>query len=147
MVEIVRPAGFTVEQYILRNIYELAVLYIANGNKLSVDSHSWAHDDVKGCLFDMNSNKRDITFSLHQPTLCDVCRGKVTRKRLDAKFLPTLSKELQKLKKSLYFQISDWVMRSPILALVVTTLFAILLNLIASGIYEMFISKLLKLVG
>ena len=69
MAEIVRFSDFTIENYILRNIYELAVLYAANGALIPSDAYSWAHDDVRGCLFDMNANKSDIVFSLHQPTL------------------------------------------------------------------------------
>lgn len=83
MAEIVRFSDFTIENYILRNIYELAVLYAANGALIPSDTYSWAHDDVRGCLFDMNANKSDIVFSLHQPTLCDGCKARVLSKQVD----------------------------------------------------------------
>lgn len=136
MAEIVRSSDFTVENYILRNIYELAVLYAANGALIPADSYSWAHDDVRGCLFDMNANKSDIVFSLHQPKLCNACTAKVLTKQVGLDFLPTLSDELKKIKKALYFRMSEWVRAHPILALIVAALSAVSLNLIASIIFE-----------
>lgn len=136
MAEIVRFSDFMVENYILRNVYELAVLYAANGSLIPSDAYSWAHDDVRGCLFDMNANKPDIVFSLHQPKLCDACKARVLSKQVDSGFLPALTKELQKIKKALYFRISEWVKAHPILALVVAALSAISLNVIASVIFE-----------
>jgi len=136
MAEIVRYSDFTIENYILRNIYELAVLYAANGALITSDAHLWAHDDVRGCLFDMNANKSDIVFSLHQPTLCEACKTRVLSKQVNSRFLPTLNKELLKIKKALYFRIAEWVKAHPILALTVTVFSAISLNLIASVIFE-----------
>lgn len=137
MAEIVRFSDFTIESYILRNIYELAVLYAANSTSLlPLDSHSWAHDDVRGCLFDMNANKSDIVFSLHQPKLCDACKTRVLSRQVDSVFLPALSEELQKIQKALYFRISEWIKRNPLLALSVAALSAISLNIIASIIFE-----------
>jgi hypothetical protein len=136
MAEIVRYTDFTIENYILRNIYEIAVLYAANGALIPSDAYSWAHDDVRGCLFDMNANKSDIVFSLHQPKLCDACKAKVLLRQVDSDFLPALSKELQKIKKALYFRMSEWVKAHPIMALTVAALSAIFLNLIASVIFE-----------
>lgn len=136
MAEVVRSSDFTIEDYILRNIYELAVLYAANGALIPSDSYSWAHDDVRGCLFDMNANKSDIVFSLHQPKMCDACKTRVLSRQVDSGFLPALSKELQKIKKALYFRMSEWVKVHPIMALIVAALSAISLNLIASIIFE-----------
>lgn len=136
MAEIVHFSDFTVENYILRNVYELAVLYAANGALFPSDAYSWAHDDVRGCLFDMNANKSNIVFSLHQPKLCDACKARVLSKQVDSGFLPALSEELQRIKKALYFRMSDWVKSHPILALAVAALSAISLNLLASVIFE-----------
>lgn len=136
MAEIVRFSDFTIENYIIRNIYELAVLYVANGALIPSDAYSWAHDDVRGCLFDMNANKSDIVFSLHKPKLCDACKARVLLKQVDSGFFPALSKELQKIRKALYFIMSEWVKDHPILALIVAALSATSLNLIASIIFE-----------
>jgi hypothetical protein len=136
MAEIVRYSNFTVENFILRNLYELAVLYTANGGLVPSDAYTWAHDDVRGCLFDMNSNKSDIIFSMHQPTLCDSCKARVLAKQVSSGFLPKLENELSAIRKELYFRMMDWVKTHPILALIITAISAIALNLVASIIFE-----------
>lgn len=136
MAEIIRYSDFTIENYILRGIYELAVLYVANGGLIPTDTSSWAHDAVRGCLFDMNANKPDIIFSMHKPKLCGSCRARVLSKQVDFEFLPTLDIELRNIKKPLYFRLVEWTKNHPLYTLAITALSAIILNLIASMIFE-----------
>lgn len=136
MAEIVRFSDFTIENFILRNIYELTVLYAANGKLIPIDAHSWAHDDVRGCLFDMNASKPDIVFSMHKPKLCDGCRTRVLSKQVNSGFLPALDKELSRIKKARYFRMADWVRTHPLCTLAITAFSAVILNLIASVIFE-----------
>lgn len=136
MGEILGIYNLTIENYILRNLYELAVLYSANGCLFPFDAHSWAHDDVRGCLFDMNASKLDIVFSMHKPILCDQCKGRVLKTQIDPKLLPALNKELPRLTKALYFRISEWVKRHPLYAVCITAVFAIFLNILASIMFE-----------
>lgn len=136
MAEIVRYSEFTIENFILRNIYELAVLYAANSALIPSDAHSWTHDDVRGCLFDMNANKSDIVFSMHRPTLCDACTARVKSKQISAGFLPDLQKELARIHKARYYRMTEWVKTHPLWALFFTSLSAIGLNIVASLIFE-----------
>ena len=136
MAEIVQYENFTVETFILRVAYELTCLYKAEGRIPPTGELSWKHDDIRGCLFDMCSSKGDIVFSLQRPGLCDACRNRLHQRQVDAKFLPALKKELTGLKKTLYFRLSDWVRAHPILALALTSLFAIALNLVSSAVFE-----------
>lgn len=136
MADIVRYSEFTLEQYVLRNLYELAVLSAANGTLIPTNFTTWAHDEVRGCIFDMNSSKSDIVFSLHQPKLCPACKTRVSSRQVPADFVPTLERELLRIKKSLFVRMTDWVKLHPILALLITAMSAVLLNLIASIIFE-----------
>lgn len=136
MADIVKYSDFTIEQFILRNAYELAVLFAANGKLIPTDYTTWAHDETRGCIFDMNASKSDIVFSLHRPILCPACRTKVSAKQIPAGLLPNLDKELKRIQKTLYVRILEWVKRHPIFALVITASFGIALNLIASVIFE-----------
>lgn len=136
MADIVRDSAFTIEQYILRNLYELAVLFLVNKTLIPEDYPSWAHDDVRGCLFDMNSSKDDIVFSMNRPILCPSCVNKVESKQVPARLISALSKELPRIKKTLFARMSDWVKNHPILALFFTALSGIALNIIASIIFE-----------
>ena len=136
MADIVLYSEFTLEQFILRNIYELTVLFAANGKVIPTDYTTWAHDEVRGCIFDMNSNKSDIVFSLHRPILCPSCKTRVSSKQLPAEFVPTLERELLQIQKSLFVRMTEWVKLHPIFALLITATFGVLLNLIASVIFE-----------
>lgn len=136
MAEIVRYSDFTIEDYILRNTYELAVLYAANSALIPPDAYTWAHDDVRGCLFDMNANKSDIVFSLDRPTLCAACKARVMSKQVNAGFLPALEGELKWIQKSRYYRMAEWVKAHPLWALLITAASAISLNIIASIIFE-----------
>lgn len=136
MADIVGHFGFSIEQYVLRNAYELAVLFAGNGKLIPTDYESWAHDEIRGCLFDMNSNKSDIIFSLDRPTLCAACRTRLSAKQMPADLLSTLEKELPRIRKALYLRITDWIKKHPIYALAITATTAVALNLIASVIFE-----------
>lgn len=136
MADIVRYSEFSIEQYILRNVYELAVLFSANRKLIPTDYTTWAHDEVRGCLFDMNSSKTDIIFSMHRPTLCPACTSRVLSKQVPATLIPALHKELPRIQKPLFARMTDWVKQHPLLALLITALSGIALNIIASVIFE-----------
>jgi len=136
MVEIVRYSGFSLEQYVLRNAYELVVLFIGNGKLIPNDYATWAHDEVRRCLFDLNSSKGDIIFSMDRPILCLPCKTRLSSKQVPADFTPALDRELRRIRKPLYLHITDWVKDHPIIALLLTAVFGVALNLIASIIYE-----------
>lgn len=136
MADIVRYSEFTIEQFILRTVYELVVLFAANTKLIPSNYESWAHDEVRGCLFDMNASKPDIVFSLHRPILCQSCRNRVSAKQVPAQFLPALDRELLRIQKSLYFRMSDWVKQHPIYALLITAASGLALNLVASVLFE-----------
>lgn len=136
MADIVRYTGFSLEQYILRNAYEIAVLFVANGNLIPSDYVTWAHDEVRGCLFDMNANKFDIGFSMDRPSLCPACRARISAKQIPADLITTLEHELPRIRKQLYLRIKEWVKAHPIFAIILTAISGIMLNLIASIIFE-----------
>lgn len=136
MAEIMRYSGFSLENYILRNAYELVVLFIGNGKLIPAGYTTWVHDEVRGCIFDMNSNKFDIIFSMDQPTLCQACRTRLLSKQTPADLIPRLDRELRRIRKPLYLRIIEWVKIHPIIALLLTATFSVALNLAASIIYE-----------
>ena len=112
MADIVRYSEFTIENFILRSTYELLVLYAAYGKLIPSDNEIWSHDEVRGCLFDMNANKSDIVFSLHRPILCPSCKNRLLSKQVQATFLPALEQELPRIQKNLYIRILHWVNRT-----------------------------------
>ncbi|MGC1377626.1 MAG: hypothetical protein WA821_15435 [Anaerolineales bacterium] len=137
MAEIIRDANFTIENYIIRNVYEIIVLFLGNQRTVPDSSSTWTHDEIRGCLFDMNANKSDIIFSMHNPTLCTQCRNRLLSAQIDSNVIPSLTHELKKLKKEFFFRMIEYVRAHPIWSLVITAATALVLNLLASVIYDL----------
>ncbi|CAA7626076.1 hypothetical protein [Magnetospirillum sp. UT-4] len=135
MADIVLSANLTIENFILRNTYELATIYEADGHSLD-NAYTWPHDDIRGCLYDMNANKYDIIFSMHRPSLCGNCRSKIQSMQVRSGFLPAIDAELRLIKKTLYFRINEWIKSHPLYALAIAAASATSINLIASVIFE-----------
>jgi hypothetical protein len=95
MAEIIKDSNFTIENYIIRNIYEVVVLFLGNQRTVPDSSFTWSHDETRGCLFDMNANKSDIIFSMDKPTLCNPCRNRLLSSQIEASVLPSLDNELK----------------------------------------------------
>lgn len=137
IAHILNAANFRIEHFLLRNIYQIAIYFHAlNGSVPDSNSLSWSHHDIRGCLFDMNSQKSDILYSMHQPKLCDACRTRIGQHQVDPAFLTTLDGELRKLRRRLFYRIVDWVKSHPIYSLLITAAFGISLNVVASIIFE-----------
>jgi hypothetical protein len=84
----------------------------------------------------MNANKTDIIFSMDNPTLCTSCRNRLLSSQIDASVLPSLDHELKKLRKELFFTIIGYIRAHPVLSLLITAGTALVLNLLANGIYD-----------
>jgi hypothetical protein len=136
MAEIIRDANFTIEDYIIRNIYEIIALFLGNQHTVPDSSSTWSHDEIRGCLFDMNANKSDIIFSMDHPTLCSPCKNRLLSAQIDPHVIPSLTHELKKLEKGTYFRIIEKVKAHPRFYLFITAIVAIFLNLCASLIYD-----------
>lgn len=132
MAGIIAASGNTLENFILRNIYEMAVIFAANQKLFPDDAHTWAHDDIRGCLFDMNADKFDIVCSMHRPILCRHCETRVATKQIAPDFLATLSRELKRIEKPLFSRMQSWVKRHPIYSIALTAFFGLVVNILAN---------------
>ena len=137
MAYILKSANFRLEDFLLRNLYAYSVYFHAyRGRPPTSSAFSWSHHDIRGCLFDMNPQKADVLYSMHQPNLCGDCVQRLGSCQVDASFADALSAELRKIQKPLFFRISDWVKAHPLWSLCLTAGFAVFLNLVASVIFE-----------
>ena len=137
MAHILNEANFRIEHFLLRNIYQIAIYYQTQNDSVpESDLLSWSHHDIRGCLFDMNSQKSDILYSMHQPKLCEACRTRIGQHQIDPAFLGALDRELRRLQRKLFYRIVDWVKAHPINSLLITAGFGISLNVVASIIFE-----------
>jgi hypothetical protein len=137
MREIVELAEHKIEHFILRCVYTILVAYIQCDQRLDMpNAIGLSHDEVRGCLFDLNLNKTDVLYSLDPPRLCSSCKERVSERQLDADFLSRLDSEMGRIRKGLFYRASGWVKIHPLIALLITATFALILNLASNALYD-----------
>jgi len=134
--DILRYSNLTIEDFLIRNLYEICSFYLEGGRKIPDSAHSPSHDETRGCLFDMNANKADIVFSTERPSICGPCKTRIMSAQIAKDFLPSVEKELSNIRKALYYRMAAFVKTHPIYALAITTLSALLLNIVANYVYD-----------
>lgn len=106
-----------------------------------------AHDKVKWCIFDTNSEERLplITKSCAIPAICCECRKEIEdalkENKKPIEYLTETEKALGKFKKDIYYRIKDFINNYPWCALLITTFFSITTSLLASIAYDIWIKK------
>jgi hypothetical protein len=141
--DILKLSNLKIEIFILRTIYQLCCYYIEAGYNLPKSFYSAGHDETRGCLFDMNRNKADIIYSTERPRICDSCRTRIIRSQVPKDFLPSVENELRRINKDLYYRIADFIKNHPIYSILITLLTGIILNIVASYLYDIVIKPLL----
>jgi len=140
--DILTYSNIPLENVICRLLYAYTLLYRRSGNRIPMTGEhtNFAHDETRGCLFDMNGIKTDIIYSLHKPIICTHCVEKLKQERISNEVISKVQKEIIRIKKPLFFQISDFVKKHPIWALVISAISAVALgaigSYIASVVYE-----------
>lgn len=130
------------ENAILRVLYAYTLLYRRSGNRIPGfgEAPSFTHDETRGCLFDMNGIKSDLIQSCNKPIVCPECEERLNNERVSTQTIKTVQSEIRKIRKPLYFRALDFVKVKPLVALGISSAFAILLgvcgSLIASYIYD-----------
>jgi len=130
------------ENAILRVLYAYSLLYRRSGNQIPGfgEAPSFTHDETRGCLFDMNGIKSDLVESCNKPVVCTECEERLRNERVSTQTIKTVQSEIRKIRKSLYYWALDFVKAKPLVALAISSVFAILLgvtgSLIASYIYD-----------
>jgi hypothetical protein len=149
MYNILQKELHPVENLLLRTIYRHILIYYKY-NK-SIPSHKnipdipFIHDDTRGCLFDMCAHKPDVIFFLNKPYICDECAVKITG-GMDTNIIAVgenhirqIKKECtEKIKKGRYYKIVGLIQKNPIYTLILSTLFGIIVDIIATLIYNFF---------
>ena len=140
--EILHYSNIDIEQFIVRNLYELVALFLEHNQSIPESVYAMAHDETRSCLFDMCASKLDIVFSTSCPTLCEPCKARLLSAQLAKGFFTLLDSELRKIRKSLFFRIADFVKAHPVYAICITVLSGVAMNILANVIYDVWIKKL-----
>jgi hypothetical protein len=132
------------ENVVLRILYALTIIYNRFNKKVpSTDENSnYTHDETRGCLFDMTGIKEEIIYSCHRPILCESCLSQIKKDKVSNETICLAVEEIKRIKKKLFYRIADVIKNHPIWAIIISSLFAILLgvigSLIASFLFEIF---------
>ncbi|SEB54243.1 hypothetical protein SAMN04489761_1300 [Tenacibaculum sp. MAR_2009_124] len=139
MTDILKYDNIPLENLLLRVIYSVSFVYRRYGNRIPLISEStnFAHDETRGCIFDMNGIKTDVIYSLNKPQLCDSCINTLTnipQYKVGKNVIAKVQSELKGIKKGLYYRITDLLKKHPIPAIIFSSIFAITLGVIGSTI-------------
>ena len=140
--EILNLNNIPLENVIYRLLYAYTFAYRSHGNRIprADERASFAHDETKGCLFDMNGLKSDIVHSCHKPIICPECVAKLRQNRVSHNAIQSAQRDIQKIQKPLFYRMSGFIKRHPVWSIVISSVAAIVLgtigSIIGSCIYE-----------
>jgi hypothetical protein len=140
--EFLARENIPLENAILRVLYAYTLLYRRSGNRMPGfgEAPSFTHDETRGCLFDMNGIKSDLVESCNRPVVCPECVERLKNERVSTQTIKTVQREIRMIHKHLYYRALDFVKTKPLVALAISSAFAILLgvtgSLVASYLYD-----------
>jgi hypothetical protein len=138
VADILEHENIRLEHFVLKNIYEVFLLLLCNDCPPARDGiPSIIHDETRSCLFDMNGNKNDVVVSSENPIICGICKTSLGMKPLPARTVEDIELELRRLKKRLYYRVSDWIKSYPIWSFAIVSSIGLSLNLVASLVYDL----------
>ena len=134
--EILYHSNIPLENIIYRLLYTYTLLYKRSGNKIPMTGEhtNFAHDETRGCLFDMNGIKTDIVYSCHQPIICSHCTEKLKQEKVSIEVISKIKKEIAKIKKPLFYRLEEFVKKHPIGSLIISAITAVVFGAIGSFI-------------
>jgi 6-pyruvoyl-tetrahydropterin synthase len=130
--------NISLENFIIKNTYEIFIFHkILKNFTNNEEVYTFIHSDTRGCLFDMNGDKRDIVYNTEKPIICDECKGKINNKSIPKNFLEDIQKELLKIDKPFIKKIENFISKYPLFSVLVTFFFSTLINLFSNWLWEM----------
>lgn len=134
---ILNEKKISIENFIIKNIYEIFIFYkIVKNLTDNNEVYEFIHNDTRGCLFDLNGDKRDIIYNTEKPIICDECKGKISKKSIPKNFLEDIQKELSRIDKPFIKKIENFISKYPLFSVLVTFLFSTFINLFSNWLWE-----------
>ena len=135
--DILKADNISIEHFIIKQLYEICAIKHLMSDISSDDVYNFVHLDTRGCLFDMNGERSDILYNTEQPIICEECKGKFKSRQVELEVISQFEKELKRIKKPAILLIERWIKRYPLLAMLLSPLGAIFLNVMANLIGEL----------
>lgn len=136
--EILIDSNIPLENVVLRLLYSYALVFRENKNNIPTLANGikFTHDETRGCIFDMNGLKVDLPASCDKPQICDECQERLKKGSVSIDAITSAQKEMQLIRKNFYYRILEFIKTHPIWALIISSFYAILLNVVASLIMK-----------
>ena len=129
--------NISIENFIIKNIYEMVTMFIESKGKLtSIDAYSIPHIDTRGCLFDMNGDITNVIHNTEKPSICSSCKARLNTKSLPTNFIINLEKELNKINKKFFLNVELKIKKYPMLSLMLTIFLGIIINILSNILIE-----------
>ena len=132
--DILRFSNTPLENVIFRLLYAYTLFYLRNNNRIpqNIVYTNFTHDETRGCLFDMNGIKTDVISSCHNPIICTDCVERLRREKVSDDRIELCQSEIQRIRKTLFFRITDFVKQHPLWALTISGVTAIIMGAFGS---------------
>lgn len=141
MAEYMKNEDIPIENYILRNIYEVILLRkiskLTNTDMFQIDKYSWIHEEVRCCIFDLNWNKVSLLYSMNKPKICHRCIEKIKDLNFEERYIDNFVLELKKIDKSLWYRAMAWIRHNPIKSALITFGASVTANMLASILLDL----------
>lgn len=136
--DILQHYNIPIENIIYRLFYAYTLCYKRNNGEIpdKLDPLQYTHDETRGCIFDMTGIKTDIIHSCHKPIICDDCVQGLRSDKVSENIIAKAKNEIKRIKKPLFFRISDFVKKHPIASLIIAILISTLSSILANFIYD-----------
>ena len=135
--EILKRKDISLENFILKNIYEIYIFYKVLGSTLSDKVYDFVHDDTRGCLFDLNGDKSDIIYNTEKPIICNECQSKINKQAIPSDFINQLESELKKITKPMFKSLELFIRKYPLLSISATIMFSTTINILSSYLWKL----------
>lgn len=136
--DILKNSNVPLENVVLKLLYTYSLIFWQHGAaipKLSEVVNSF-HEETRGCLFDFTAYKIDLTTSCDKPQICDACQERLRTHSVSNDIIESTNSEIRNIRKDYYYRILSFVKKHPVWALVISSAYAIALNVIASIIFS-----------
>lgn len=137
--DILNSANIPIENYIIRCVYEMVVFLYEGNGVVNKNVYLLPHHETRSCLFDMNVFIEKIVYSSVMPIICDHCKTRLNALPLPDNFVNNIQQELKRLKQPVYYRLEKLIKKNPIVSLLIASLLAVFLNVLANYISKLII--------
>jgi hypothetical protein len=144
--DILNHYNVPIENAVFRLLYASSLVFKRFENEIpeSKNIADFAHDETRGCLFDMTGIKSDVVYSCHKPIICPECVERLKSDRVSKEIIQTTQKEILKIQKPMFYRLGDFIKKHPIWSLIISASSALLLGIFSSLLATFIYEKLLR---